>query len=307
MKKMKKNKLNYLLHPISTLRKIRLANLEKRSCKISDEKYIKKQYFLVMGHKLNLDNPQTFSEKMQWLKLHYHNPLCTTLSDKIESKKVLSTIINEKYIPRVLGVWDSFDEIDFDSLPDKFVLKTNHDCGGNVICLDKKTFNYVSAKDKITSHLKTNYYWHNREWPYKNIKPRVFAEEYLESDKPLVDYKFYCFGGKPVYFMYSIGEYEHKVKNHKFDLSGKSIDYLFKQKSSLSLKDVQLPSNLDEMIEIVNKICADFPQVRIDLFNIHGTIFIGEITFFTNGGYVNIFNNDYDKYLGSLIPLTRYE
>lgn len=304
---MKKSFSKYFLHPIKTIRKIKLRNLEKNSQKYSDEEYIKKQYYLIKGKKLNLEHPSTFSEKLQWLKINYHNPLCTSLSDKIEAKNILSKYIDEKHIPKVLGVWNSFDEIDFEKLPNRFVLKTNHDCGGNVICLDKSNFDYAAAKTKIQDHLSKNYYWHNREWPYKNISPKVFAEKFLESTKPLVDYKFYCFGGKPIYFMYSVGEYEHHVSNHKFNMKCESIDHLFKKEPSLPLESIVLPANFDEMVSLVNIICSNFPHVRVDLYNINGSIYIGEVTFFTNGGYVNILNEEFDKYLGSLIPLQKYE
>lgn len=297
----------YLFHPIKFIRIIRIRKLEKNGKKYSDEDYIKKQFFLKKGRKLRLNNPKTFAEKLQWLKLNYHNPLCTTLSDKISAKKYLSSIIDVKYIPKLLGVWDTFEEIDFSILPEKFVIKTNHDCGGNVICLNKKNFNFEDAKKKIKEHLNTNYFWHNREWPYKNIKPKVFVEEYLDSDEPLVDYKFYCFDGKPIYFMYSVGEYSHKSLNHKFNISCESIDHLFKKKPSLPLNSIKIPQNFDEMLGIVNKICSGFPHVRVDLYNINGNVYVGEMTFFTNGGYVNILDKKFDLYLGSLIPLKKYE
>lgn len=298
-----------LFHPIESLRKAKLIMLDKHSIRYDDEKYLKKQFKLIKGYNMDFSNPKTFSEKLQWLKLNYHNPLCATLSDKILAKEYLASIIGDCYFAKTLGVWDKYDDIDFSLLPKQFVIKTNHDCGGLVICKNKDTFNNVEAKTKIDKHLADNYYLHNREWSYKNIKPKVFVEEFISNPdgSPLVDYKFYCFNGKPIYFMYSVGEAEHNVRNHKFDMQCNSVDHHFKKSPTLPIEEVKLPGNIDEMIKIVTKVCQNFPHVRVDLYNIDGKIYVGEMTFYTNGGYVNIIDKEYDLYLGSLIPLIKYE
>ena len=152
-----------------------------------------------MGKKLNLKNPQTFNEKLQWLKLYDRKPIYTTMVDKYEVKQFVANIIGEEYIIPTLGVWNSFDDIDFDSLPDRFVLKTTHDSGGVVICSDKRKLDLDTARKKLTKSLKNNFYYQGREWPYKNVKPRIIAEKYVIDDitGELRDYKFFCFDGDP--------------------------------------------------------------------------------------------------------------
>ena len=165
---------------------------------MDDETYLRKYYKLRMGKELNLENPQTFNEKLQWLKLHDRKDIYTTMVDKYEVKKYVSNIIGEQYIIPTYGVWDRFDDIDFDSLPEQFVLKCTHDSGGLIIVRDKSKLDIKAAKKKINKCLKRNYYSHGREWPYKNVKPCVVAEAYMEDDatSELRDYKFFCFDGE---------------------------------------------------------------------------------------------------------------
>ena len=175
----------------------------EQTCILPDWLYLKLKYKQRTGDKLHLLNPKTFNEKLQWLKLHDRKPEYSLMVDKYEAKKYIASIIGEEYIIPTLGVWDKFEDIDFTLLPDKFVLKATHDSGGVLICRDKNTFDYDKARDKINAHLANDYYKHGREWPYKNVKHRIIAEEYLEDDKvkELRDYKFFCFEGKPK-FMY---------------------------------------------------------------------------------------------------------
>ena len=162
-----------------------------------DKMYIEMLYKVRMGRKLNLDNPQTFNEKLQWLKLYDRKPEYTTMVDKAAVKDYVADKIGSEYIIPTLGVWEHFDDIDFDQLPNQFVLKCNHDSGGLVICKDKASLDMEAAREKIESSLKRNFYYHSREWPYKNVKPCIIAEKYMvdESGTELKDYKFYCFGG----------------------------------------------------------------------------------------------------------------
>ncbi len=275
--------------------------------KMDDRKFIEKLFYVETGKKPNLDNPTTFDEKLQWLKLYDRNPTYVDLVDKFKSKEILAAIIGEKYILTPLGCWNSFDEIDFNKLPEKFILKTTHDSGTHCICVNKETFNYKKAKKKLEKSLKRNYYYLWREWPYKDVKPRIIAEPLLQNkdESPLVDYKFYCYGGKPQYFMYSIGEAEHNVKNIKIDLNGNSIDYLFKEKPALDINNIELPENFKEMIVIVMKLSNISQHVRIDLFNVDGKIYMGEVTFCTNAGFIHIRNEDYKQSLADLIDITK--
>ena len=169
----------------------------EQTCILPDKMYIKRKYYRRMGKKLNLAHPTTYSEKIQWLKLDDRRPEYTTMVDKNLAKDYVAKIIGEEYIIPTLGVWDRFDDIDFGKLPNQFVLKCNHDSGGVVICKDKRTLNHKSAREKIEKSLGCNYFLHGREWPYKNVKPRIIAEKFLEDRiaNDLIDYKFYCFYG----------------------------------------------------------------------------------------------------------------
>ena len=164
---------------------------------IPDALYLKLRYWKVFHKPLNLKNPQTFNEKLQWLKLYDRKPEYTCMVDKYKAKQYVAERIGQEYIIPTLGVWDSFDEIDFDALPDQFVLKCTHDSGGLVICQDKKTLDKEAARRRITASLQRNYFWANREWPYKNVKPRIIAEVYMQDTvtAELRDYKFFCFNG----------------------------------------------------------------------------------------------------------------
>ncbi len=274
---------------------------------MSDEKFLYFMYRSQYKDKPNMQNPTLLNEKMMWLKIHDHNPIYTDYVDKEKVKEIVGSKIGFEHIIPTLGVWDSFNDIDFSLLPSKFVLKCTHDSGSIVICKNKDVFDKKKAENIINKGLKRDFYKFNREWPYKNVKHRIIAEELLEEsgENGLIDYKFYCYGGKPVYFMYSIGEASHNARNRKYDMSGKSIDHLFKRSSSVSEEEVNLPDNLEEMVDIVNQLCKDFPHVRIDLYNVKGKIYFGEVTFYSNGGYINIASQDYSQYLADMIQINQ--
>ena len=275
---------------------------------LDDETFLRKSFECKMGRKLNLDNPQTLNEKLQWLKLYNRKPEYTIMVDKFLVKKYVANIIGEEYIIPTLGVWDDPDDIDFDKLPNQFVLKCNHNSGtGMCICGDKSKLNVNYVKNELRKGLKQDYYLTEREWPYKNVKRKIICEKFLRNNDltPIVDYKFYCYGGKPIYFMYSIGEASHNVKNHKFDMNLKSIDYLFKRKPTLQLNEIILPYNINKMIKLVEVLSKGLPHIRIDLYNVNGHIFFGEFTFYSGGGYINIFSKEYSNYLSSLIKTSK--
>ena len=193
---MNKQKIIKLLRkPSIVLLKLDHINL----IKLSDKKYIELRYFSLFLKELNLDNPKSFNEKLQWLKLYDRNSEYTKMVDKYEVKKYVSNIIGEEYIIPTIGIYNSFDEIDFKKLPNKFVIKCTHDSGGLVVCKDKNKLDKNNAKKKIEKSLKTNYYYCGREWPYKNVKPRIIIEKYMctKEQKELIDYKFFCFNGNP--------------------------------------------------------------------------------------------------------------
>lgn len=275
---------------------------------ISDKHYVYKSYKKKKGKKLNLIMPKTFSEKLLYLKLYYRNPLQTLCADKYYVAEYIKCCGFDYILKDIYGVYNKADDIDFEKLPDRFFLRCNHWSGFNYL-VNKNEINQSHTKKMFSILLKHTYYDSGREWPYKNIVPKVICEEILENkDKsPLVDYKFYCFSGKPKYFMVSLGEYEHKVRNHKFDMNLNSIDHYFKKEADIKDSEIVLPDNINEMITIVEKLCKPFPHVRVDLYNIDGRIVFGELTFFSSGGIVNIFSSEYDKRIGDWITLDKYK
>ncbi len=271
---------------------------------MSDEEYIKKSFKLSLGYKLDLENPQTFNEKLQWLKLYDHNPEYSKMADKCDVKAYVTERIGEKYVIPMYGVWDNFDDIDFDSFPEKFVLKTTHDCGGVVICKDKSKFNKKKAKKFINKHLKFEYFYHCREWPYKNIKPRIIAEKFMSdgNNEDLPVYKFFCFDGEP--------EIIQVIQNDK--QSNESIDYFNTDWELLDLRQnfpnskthLPKPVKLDNMIDIVRKLAKDKQGfIRVDLYSINGEIYFSEYTFFSDAGFAEFHPKKWDKTFGDWIKL----
>lgn len=275
---------------------------------LPDSLYIRLLYFgMTEGKELNLKNPRLLNEKLQWLKLYNRKPLFTVLCDKVKVKDYISKEISQDIVIPTLGVWEKVEDIDFSKLPDKFILKANHSSAGNYICRDRTSFNETMARKRLEKALKEDYFKKYREWPYKDIPRRILAEPLIENadGSPIVDYKFYCYGGKPQYFMYSVGEADHNVRNCKFDMNCNNIDYLFKKKPALTNEEMQLPANFSEMKSIVEKLCKDYQHVRIDLYNVDGKIYFGEITFFSGAGFINIDNQEYSQYLSDLIDLKK--
>jgi len=278
--------------------------------KMDDEKYIKKMFKLNMGYELDLENPKTFNEKLQWLKLYYRNPDCTVMVDKYLSKKYVADRIGEEYVVPLYGVWDGFDEIDFDSLPEQFVLKTTHDCGGVVVCKSKDEFNREKAKKFIEEHLKNEYFYHCREWPYKNVKPRIIAEKYMKDSKEqneggLTDYKFFCFDGEPKLMFIATDRAAENVET-KFDFFDMEFNHLpFTNGHPNSDKEIRKPEQFELMIELSRKLSKDIPHVRVDFYESDGKIYFGELTFYHWGGYVPFEPDEWDTKLGNWIQLPK--
>lgn len=275
---------------------------------MDDKTYLEKKYELIYGKKLNLDKPTLFNEKMQWLKLYDRNPLYPVIVDKYLFKQYVTERIGEGYVFPTLGVYKHFDDVNFDELPDEFVMKTNHDSGGVVICRSKQEFDKVKEKKKLEVKLKKNYYYGCREWCYKDVKPLIMIEPFVSCNNSfgtegLVDYKFYCFSGKPLYVMVSFGEAEKQHINHKYDMNYDSIDLEFRSSSLVTADTFPKPENFDKMLTIVNKLCVGFPHIRVDLYNVNGKIYVGELTLYSNGGFVNLPMKK-DIELGKAIDLT---
>ena len=270
-----------------------------------DEKYLKKLFRISMGKELNLEHPVTFNEKLQWLKLYDRQPEYTKLVDKYEVKKIVAGLIGEEYVIPTYGVWERFDDIDFDRLPEQFVLKCTHDSGGLYICKSKKQFDKTAAKKKIETALKRNYFWTGREWPYKNVKPRIIAEQYMEDSKyhELRDYKFFCFNGT-VKALFIASDRQTPGKETKFDFFDEQFNSLpFKQGHPNSAILPEKPVNFDKMKRIAEKLSTNIPHVRIDLYEVNDQILFGEMTFSHYSGFVRFEPEEWDEIFGSWIDL----
>ena len=276
---------------------------------MSDKAYLKLAFRSKTGEKLDLKNPKTFNEKMQWLKLYDRKPLYTELADKFGVRKHIAAAIGEDHlIPLVGGPWKSFNEIDFDSLPEQFVLKCTQDSGGLVICRDKSKLNREQARKKIEKSLKTNYFWQGREWPYKNISPRIIAEAYMEDENEalgLTDYKFFCFNGEPRMIYVSQGLEDHSTARISFyDLNGEAMPFCRKDYMPIE-GEIKLPDNFAELKETAGKLAklVDSPFVRIDLYSICGKMYFSEVTFSPCGGMLPFNPPEWDEKLGQWIKL----
>ena len=269
-------------------------------------KYLKKVYRHNTGMKLDLDDPKTYNEKLQWLKLYDRRPEYTDMVDKCEAKKYVAGRVGEEYIIPTYGVWNSFDEVDFDSLPDQFVLKCTHDSGGIVFCTDKAAFDKEKAKEKINIYLKRNYYSQGREWPYKNVPPRIIAEKYMvdESGYELKDYKFFAFDGE-VKAMFIATDRNAKTDTC-FDFFDKNFNHLpFTNGHPNAAVTPKKPQHYELMVELAEKLSRGLPQARIDFYNINGKVFFGEITFFHWGGFMPFKPEKWDYTFGSWIKLPK--
>lgn len=274
---------------------------------VPDKIWIKYRYKQVFHENLDLDNPKTFNEKMQWMKLYYRNDICTSMVDKIEAKKYVEKVIGPGYTIPTLGVWDSFDQIEWDKLPNQFVLKCNHDSGGLVICRDKSKIDKQAARKKICKCLKTNYFWHGREWVYKNIKPQILAEAYMEDEhcKQLTDYKFYCFNGVAKCLYVSTGlEDHHSARMGFYDLDFKEMP--FQRTDFLTFEESPLkPKHFDEMVHIAEKLSKGFPFLRVDLYEINNKIYFSELTFIPCSGWMTLQPAEWDTVLGSWLEIPK--
>ncbi|MGM9551702.1 MAG: ATP-grasp fold amidoligase family protein [Clostridia bacterium] len=275
--------------------------------KMSDEKYLKMIYKARMGKELNLENPQSYNEKLQWLKLYDRKDIYTTMVDKYAVKEYVAELIGEEYIIPTLGLWDNFDEIGFDDLPEQFVLKCTHDSGGLVICTDKSKLDKDAAKKKINKCLKTNFYSYGREWPYKNVPRKIIAEKYMvdESGTELKDYKFFCFDGE-VKAMFIASDRANPNEETKFDFFDRDFNHLpFTNGHPNSDREVQKPQGFDKMVELAEVLSKGLPHVRIDFYDIYGKVYFGEITFFHWSGMTPFEPEEWDNTFGSWIKLPK--
>lgn len=268
---------------------------------IPDIAYVKLYFGLKLKRKLNLNNPQTLNEKLQWLKFNYRKPLFSYVSDKFTVRKYVKEKIGEKYLIPLLGKYDNFEQIDFKQLPNQFIIKCNHDSGGYYVCREKRNFNEKQAKKVIKSHLKRNFYYIGREWQYKNIRPCVLVEKLMLDEKNELpeDYKITCFNGKVDNIMVCKDRFSKEgVKFYFFDKDWKFLRYNYGDEKLPKDFSLNKPEKLKEMVEIAEKLSQDFIYARIDLYCIKNEIYFGEITLSPNSGFDTDITYDTDRILG---------
>lgn len=272
---------------------------------IPDKLYLRLTYFLCFHKPLSFKNPKTLNEKIQWLIINDRRTEYTKLVDKYEVRKIIADKIGDEHLIPLLGVWDSADEIDYESLPDQFVLKCNHDSKSIIICRDKKDFDFEKAKKQLNRKLKTNLYWFGREWPYKDVKPRIVAEKYMvdESGVELKDYKIMCFNGKPDNVMVCYNRSNGSTIFKFFDLSWKWLPYVISDRYADENDLPKRPKGLDKMIEIAGLLSQDFYFARVDLYDVNGHVYFGEITLHPASGFDYMIIETADHLLGRKLIL----
>lgn len=290
---------------VSNPRVIGIKLLYRLSPLLPDKLYLQLLFPLKVGYKLDLDNPRTYNEKLQWIKLYYRKPVMSVMADKYAAKQYIADIIGEEYIVKNYGVWEHFDEIDFSTLPQSFVLKTTHDQGGVVVVKDKSKLDIKKAKTKLEKHLKKGTYHLMKEWPYKNIQPRIIAEELLVDNEKgdLWDYKFYCFNGEPKLMYISHGRQADTTYLDFYDMDFEKQD-ISRPGFSASEKNINKPEQWELMKELSRKLSAGWPHLRVDFYCIEGRLYLGELTFFQGGGMMPFYPESWDYKLGSYIELT---
>ena len=272
---------------------------------IPDKIYLSWLYFLKCGHRLNWENPQRYNEKLQWLKLYYRDPLWTKMVDKYAVKEMVRERVGSEYVVPCLGVWDRAEDIEWEKLPNRFVLKTNHDSGNNgvFICKDKSKIEKAKWIKKINASLHNDTSVSDREWPYKDVKRCVFAEQYLEdATGELRDYKFFCFNGVVKYlFIATERQSGGEVKFNYFDADFNDLGIV--QHHPMSDKKIEKPMLFEQMKELAAKLSKGLPEVRVDLYEVDGKIYFGEYTFFHHAGIVPFHPDNWDFIWGEQIHL----
>lgn len=282
--------------------RLKLLNM----CPLPDKMMIRLMYRIRLKKKLDLKDPKTFNEKMQWLKLYDRKPIYTQMVDKYRVREYIAHEIGEEYLIPLLGHWESYDEIDFSKLPDRFVLKCNHDSQSVVIVRDKSTLNHDELRAMYTARLKVNQYRVGREWPYKNIKPCIIAEKYMEDSSgkgDLTDYKIHCFNGEPKAVQVISDRFsEEGLHNDYYTLDWKNYG-LSRGEMKNSEYVAPRPPQLEEMLSLARKLSAGIPFLRVDFYVVDGQIYFGELTFFPASGFVPFKPAKWDDVFGSWIQL----
>lgn len=272
---------------------------------LPDRLYIEMLYQIRTGKKIDLSNPKTFNEKLNWMKLYDRDPKYTKLADKYVVKKVVSDKIGDEFIIPLIGCWDNVDEIKLSDLPEKFVLKCNHDSGSVVICKDKSSFDFEAARNKLKKALKNNYFYYSREWVYKDIPPKVICEPYVEDieDAELRDYKFFCFDGK-VEFLYVATDRFKEGEEVKFTFFDRDYNFIpVRHAHNYADPLPKKPDRYDEMVEIAEKLSDGLKCVRVDLYEANGKIYFSEYTFYNNSGFTPFEPDEWDYIFGEKLKV----
>ena len=283
-------------------------NTKSRICRVAsfipDKPYLYLMYYLHTGRLLHLNNPSTFNEKLQWLKLYDRNPLYSDLVDKYLVRSYVSAKIGEQYLIPLIGVWDSTDDISIDDLPNQFVIKCTHDSGSIVICKSKSQFDFERAKKSLNQSLNANMYYNAREWPYKKVKPRIIAEKYMEDSqtKELRDYKFFCFNGKVRMFKIDFDRFnEHGANYYNIDKELLPFDEIVCPRKEE--KRIIIPDSIDKMMALAEQLVNAIPFARVDFYEVDGQIYFGEITFFPASGFGTFDPLEWDYIIGNWLEL----
>ncbi|USD17470.1 glycosyl transferase [Priestia megaterium] len=272
---------------------------------MDDKTYLKLVYWGETKQKLNLNNPITFNEKVQWLKLYDRDIQYSKYADKYEVRNFVKDKIGEDYLIPLIGIYNSVDEIKWDYLPEKFVIKCTHGSGSNIICNNKSNLDINESTEKINTWMKKNWYWFGREWSYKNIKPRIICEKYMvdESGVELKDYKIFCFDGKPQLIQVDFNRFVHHKRNI-YTTEWNFVDASIRYPNDASVK-IERPSNLEKMLELASKLSESIPQVRIDFYSIKDNIYFGEMTFYHGSGFEEFEPKSLGVQMGQWIELNR--
>lgn len=271
---------------------------------IPDRVYLSILFRRRLGYGLRLGKPRTFNEKIQWLKLFDRKHEYVQLVDKYLVKDWVSDKIGSSHVIPTYGAWRSAEDIDLSALPERFVLKTNHDCGGVIICKNKNDFDFDNAKEFLDKHLNRNYYWECREWPYKEVTPLIFAEEYIEASdgsKEIVDYKFMCFEGKVKCIFTCTGREHDDLRVDFFDTNWNHLPFA-RHYPNADISPTP-PQSLNEMIRMAETLAVNIPFVRVDFYEVDGKALFGEMTFYPGAGFEEFEPLEWDYILGSWIEL----
>ncbi|BES66427.1 ATP-grasp fold amidoligase family protein [Gottschalkiaceae bacterium SANA] len=269
----------------------------------NDEKWIKKWFVKKTGRSLDLENPLYYNDKLQWLKLNWRDPDAKIAVDKYKVREFVENKIGSKYLNELIDVYGDVKEIEIDVLPKKFVLKGTHGSGFNLICKDKKEIDWPQARKEMRRWMRTNYYLYNREWVYKDIRPRIICEAFLQdaAGKPPMDYKIFCFNGEPKFVQVDIDRFGQHKQNF-YDTNWDILDIEIWCDKDMEMV-IEKPKNFDEMLRISRILSAQFPHVRVDLYNLDGKIIFGELTFFHLSGMAKFRNAEFESQMGAWLDL----